>query len=168
MNKNKIIFFLFFYSLIFINKGCLLNAQTINYNFEVNVEYINQASGKHEMNIQLKNISNKDLKILKYDLPWLSISNIVLVAVEAKIPRKLLKQYYEESLPSIDEIIIKKGEIISGRIILSNIFPDLKNTLKKDDVIIFWSYAMGLTPGLSKERYGGYLFIGAHMGSHLE
>jgi hypothetical protein len=154
---NKVSIFLF---LLFFWPGVSsLSAEEIDCSFDVNVELINQASGKYEIIVKLKNVSNNALKIYKYDLPWLSRNNMLLVAVMVNSPVEIIKAYSEIADPSIEEIAIMKGETISGRIALNNKFPSIENVLKHNDVIIFWSYAMSLTHGLSKERYGGYLLI---------
>src|SRR5688572_24730965 len=101
----------------------------------------------------------KPIQVYRADLPWASWHSMVLIAVKANRTGDLLKKLMPVDDPGPTVVVLNPGQPMKGRIALNERFPDLVQTLRESDVLLFWSYQLEPVDGPPLERQGGWLLI---------
>jgi hypothetical protein len=129
---------------------------------EVSVIYDNSVG--HALRISLTNRSATPLTINEAFLPWGSTYAMILTAVEMTDPvgpGPVLERTRALENPYGSRITIKPGESREGKADLVWQFPKLTESLLRNDVIVFWSYAGGMSEGQAVARTGGFVVVPA-------
>ncbi|MGB3563686.1 MAG: hypothetical protein WBH85_06875 [Thermoanaerobaculia bacterium] len=89
------------------------------------------------------NQSSERLTFTRDRLPWNSTGQLALVAVHEHDLQTLVKQLFpiEDSF-DFSRVTLAPGETLSGTLHLGKYFPDLKNVLKDNSILLFWSYTV--------------------------
>jgi hypothetical protein len=112
------------------------------------------------LHFRLTNTAGKAVVIRKGDLPWGNRYAILLVVT----PNDGVGECLSPLLPIDDSgpgtIRIRAGESREGRISLEERFPTLRESLKKRDLLILWSYQLRPQNDSPFPRVYGGLLIG--------
>ena len=127
-------------------------------NVQVDASFVKLRQGTY-ISFNLKNNSDRDIKVYRHTLPWEHIYSTFMVAYATDNVHTEIGKVFPISDPEFDSTVIKSGTIVSGKIDLSRIFPSLNKALKKDDVMIFWSYVLKSFDGEVSKRFGGMVAI---------
>lgn len=111
------------------------------------------------LNMELTYELDHPLEIRTDDLPWKNRYSLPTVAMEAEKYYPLLQQLYQVDDPGLSRSVLQPGGVLSGRIDLLERFPNLIETLKRTDVILFWTYQLKAVNGHTFERCGGWIEI---------
>ncbi len=127
----------------------------------IDVKLETQQSGKHFLSIDLINKTGGDFTIVKSDLPWEAPINFITVSVELDNMNKYLDEYSYIYDPPVEQNIltISNGKSLRGKISIESRFPFIQKSLKRSDLLLFWSYKMFLPYSPNTKRYGGWLII---------
>lgn len=103
-----------------------------------------KSDGEMYISYDLKNNSDRDVEVLKWGLPWMWYN----IDVKAYAGGKKLQRMVVVADPWLGDLdtktLIKSKAMLSERSeYLSEMFPELNESLKKDDVLIIWSYDLG-------------------------
>jgi hypothetical protein len=75
----------------------------------------------------------------KSRLPWGSVHSLILIAV-TRSGHLLDKKLLPIDDPSPDRVTLEPDELLSGEIDLQKYFKDLRSSLQKSDIQLFWAY----------------------------
>lgn len=114
---------------------------------------------KYILDVKLKNTGRAPLVVYRGSLPWASRHSLLLIAVRANVTHDALEERLVIDDPGPEQLEIKPGETLTGEILLDERFPDLPSAVRKNDVIIFWSYQLKPLNTAPLERMGGWLLI---------
>ncbi|MGH3426411.1 MAG: hypothetical protein ACRDQZ_02360 [Mycobacteriales bacterium] len=114
------------------------------------------ASARPTLRVKLTNLGQEAINVEKARLPWGNRYSITLLAVGEHAK-------YEQPIPlvfPIDDLLpgdveIKPGEALEGSIRLDYVFKDIPNTLRKEPLLLLWSYRLEATDGKQSERLTG-------------
>jgi hypothetical protein len=115
---------------------------------------------RYALNLKLTNQSDKVLSVYEHSLPWKGLHSITLVAVETdNLGSRVLDKvdYIDDPGPGITQI--KPGQSLTGQIILPKRFPDIVASLKRHDVIVFWTYQVVPVEGVDAPRSIGWVMV---------
>lgn len=111
------------------------------------------------LKIKLRNAGNKQLSIYKGNLPWESTQRLLLIAVTTDPEYTPLKEHVYIDDPGPEIMTLSKDETVEGKILLKDRFPDIKQALKKNSVIVFWNYKLDIINNKNADRYGGWFLL---------
>jgi len=133
-------------------------AQTINQRATMEAKL--EGSGRDlTLAIRLSSHLEKPIRVYQSSLPWAAWHSMVLIAVKANQNGEVLKRYTPIDDPSPTIVTLNPGAEIKGRVALNERFPDLSQTLRESDVLLFWSYQLRPLDSAPLERQGGWLFV---------
>lgn len=118
--------------------------------------------------ISIQNLRDAELEVALMYLPWLFRPGFVLVLVTARGQEIILERLPIED-PPIGTIKLRPREKIQGEYSLLERWPSLTNVLKRDDVLVFWSYQFKILGDKSNkfQRQGGWLQLSRDSGSDV-
>lgn len=117
--------------------------------------------GSLSLKVTITSRTTVPIEIYRSDLPWGSVSSLLLVAATGdRIGAPLDRQNAIDD-PSPSRVVLKPGEVLTGNVDLTDQFPALPDTLKGREVILFWSYRPRLADGSLLPRHGGWLVFEA-------
>jgi len=125
--------------------------------YSMTVELI--ADAAFDLDITLTLLCDKSVSVYEYDLPWRHWRSIVLVAIIPSDNGIVLEQSLRIDDPWPTRIVWKKNEVIRGKINLPDQFPLLTSEIKRNDIIIFWSYQLHPIDMEPFDRKSGWLYI---------
>ena len=103
-----------------------------------------ESDGEIYISCNLKNNSDRDIEVRKWSLPWMSYN----IDLKAYAGGKKLQRMMPIADPDLGDLGTKT--LIKSRIVLSEkmgplsaMFPEMNESLKKNDVLIIWSYDLG-------------------------
>jgi hypothetical protein len=120
--------------------------------------------GWHDLRLDVENPTTEPIHLFKTDLPWEWRYSILIKAFTDDAAGSEL----DERLPIADlplsdlpeeKVRLLPGKALHGRIDLRTRFPDLEETLKKREVIVFWSYLPKVDHTNPQPRLSGSLTI---------
>ncbi len=126
---------------------------------------VGNKNGRPLIQISLKNISTKQIYVFSGDLPWSStVGGVQLIGVAAKRVDEPLRKVYLVVNP-VGWVSLMPGEEIKGQIEVGDVFPELSNAKRLDDILLFWTHdwVVYKEPDPRKEfakgRFGGMLVL---------
>lgn len=119
----------FFVAFLILYAHSFVYASAVENRINIEVDLVSEKKNNYTMKINFRNISDKPLAMYEWDLPWNSVTTLLMIATSAdSISRSPLKRYYEISDPYFKTIVIEPKNYVEGQIDLQNIFPDLYNS----------------------------------------
>jgi hypothetical protein len=94
--------------------------------------------------VSLKNTASTKITMYASNLPWGGTANRHFVLLAATAGGIDLKKKYSWDSPYPDILELHAGEIVRGKFLLNQIFPELSEVIKQVDVNLFWSYRLPL------------------------
>ena len=112
------------------------------------------------LKIRLQNTLPHEIETYLARLPWENRDSMYLILVkESVIPEPPLKTRLVIDDPSPGRVILGPSQVLEGEVDLSVRFPELYEILKKQNVMLFWSYRFEPIRKHPLERMGGFLLL---------
>ena len=106
------------------------------------------------LNLTLTVSSDAPISMYESDLPWgNAYSTVILAATVRGVP---LQREAPIDDPGPSTRSLHNGQRLVGKIRLNDRFPELRRELRKNDVLIFWSYEGKTVDGRKLSRSGGW------------
>jgi hypothetical protein len=118
----------------------------------------------HVLRLSLTNRDSSPLTLNEIMLPWGSMYATALTALEVAdpiAPGTVLERTRVLDDPLGVTITINAGERRDGKIDLAEQFPTLSQSLRRNDVVVFWSYVGRVVNGKPMSRSGGFVVVPA-------
>ena len=112
--------------------------------------------------VQVQNTSRKPITMRESRLPWAWRYSMLLKAFEADALGTPLDEVFPiADRPVMDDFVRAPKRVLKGEIDLPSRFPQLREVLEKDDVILFWSYPLPVSGSGEdvKQRLGGWFLL---------
>jgi hypothetical protein len=113
------------------------------------------------LHIRLTNTGSEVLRFDRSFLPWASRLPIILAAAQERWPHEALHPnpvtVIKDPGPGI--VTIASGQSVEGDIRLTDEFDRFAETLKKESVVVLWSYQLTTSDGRMSARMGGAIAI---------
>ncbi len=118
-----------------------------------------EESGAYFLEMDLANNGNQTVSLESSRLPWgWTYSTIVVASTTMGIP-ETLNQLFPVDDPLGEEVKVKPGEVIRGKIRLNSRFQNFAEYVQKGDIIVFWSTQPYLFNHTPLDRYGGWVLF---------
>lgn len=124
----------------------------------IDVSIERSGTNEYSLHIHLKNNGSAILTLEEQLLPWGNTKSMGIVAVKNDLGYGLIERALDFDDPVHQDIQIKPGQSLEGKVSLAD-FGNLHKERLKSDVIIFWTYEMLLREGRRLPRSGGWLVL---------
>lgn len=115
--------------------------------------------GGNEVLFSVENSSMEKITLVKSGTPWSdSVLGAEFYAFRGRDGSIPLKKF-GALLDNPDQLVISPGELISGKIELKYIFPEIESYSKNEDIYIFWIYSPLDLNGGRLPRSNGMLIL---------
>jgi hypothetical protein len=135
--------------------GTPLAAETSTHPIDVRAKVAQCSPTEVLLSIELKNLGQDRIEFFNGDLPWGIRTSLVMAIVADEPDPTMLKPALFIDDPRAGVVALDAMQTVSGTVELSRRFPDLLETLKKRDLLVFWSYSAQLKSGVRTSRASG-------------
>lgn len=108
--------------------------------------------------VELVSDAPESVRLYESKLPWGNHYSMLLVAVGAE-SGLTLERYWPIDDPGDKEVVLRRGEALSGEVDLTTRFVGFKEALEKEDIVLFWSFRLKHRQATRFERVGGWLLL---------
>lgn len=107
----------------------------------------------------IRNNGPTSVEVNKSLLPWGGRYSLILVAVREKSPNEPLAQRFFMDDIGPETVELERGGVLEGQIDMREFFQQLPSELKKDNLIVLWSYQLVAVNGKESKRQAGWVRV---------
>lgn len=111
------------------------------------------------LSMELRNLGKDRIEFFTGDVPWGVRTSLVMAIVTNEPDPTMLEPALFIDDPRAGVVAVDAMQTVSGTIELSHRFPDMVETLKRRDLLVFWSYSAQLKSGVSTSRASGSVLL---------
>lgn len=118
-----------------------------------------ETNGRDYLCFRLRNAGGMPIEYYRTRLPWGEVMSACIIAVDTGGSHRTLDETPRphKEFGAVD--VLSPNQMLEGKVCLNYRFSDYDATIRKRDVIVFWSYKMWPYRGSDSNWCGGWLLV---------